>query len=385
MKVVWLLPWYPNKHNKMSGIFFKEQSGFLSEKADLSIVYIEQVSPRYFLDFIFSRKYSEYAEGSITVFHKRILSLERLSPALAAELFTIAFEKIYKKRIAKEHPDMIHAHVTLPAGYAACKVGEKYSVPVIITEHATFFDNFFNKKNRKRAQFTLQHADGYIAVSGSLKSKILEYGRNKCEVIPNFIQEKPIQEGQATDTFQIVNVSLFLYKKRIDLLIDAFNLLISSGEKNLKLKIVGDGPLRKNLENKVTQLNLNDFVEFTGLKENDDAYSIVQLSNVLVISSDIETFGVTGIEAMMAGVPVIATKCGGPEDYINEYTGLLIDKNDARQLAEAIQKVRNSEYDRVRIHDFAVDHYGAEAVINKIVGFYNAILNEYKNDKINVP
>lgn len=82
-------------------------------------------------------------------------------------------------------PEVIHAQVTYPAGYAAFLIGKKYNVPFIITEHSSNFENYYSLFN-KIYKLILKEASYYTSVSNFVKKKIIKY-RKQCEVIPNFI------------------------------------------------------------------------------------------------------------------------------------------------------------------------------------------------------
>jgi len=97
--------------------------------------------------------------------------------------------------------------------------------------------------------------------------------------------------------------------------------------------------------------------------------------SVLVISSRIETFSIVGIEAMGLGLPVIATKCGGPEDYITKETGLVVDKENPKLLAESIifMKKNLKKYNNKKIAAYANKNFSDKVIINKIINIYKNI------------
>ena len=95
----------------------------------------------------------------------------------------------------------------------------------------------------------------------------------------------------------------------------------------------------------------------------------------MVLSSEVETFGVALVEAMTAGLPVIATRCGGPESIVSLETGILVKRNDSVKLAKAMQKIIDnySIYDPNKIRQIALEEYGDKAYVAHIADTINSI------------
>ena len=102
---------------------------------------------------------------------------------------------------------------------------------------------------------------------------------------------------------------------------------------------------------------------------------ILSHHHVLVLSSEVETFGVVLVEAMTAGLPVIATRCGGPESIVSLETGMLVKRNDSVKLAKAMQKMINrySTYDPNKIRHITLEQYGDKAYVAHITDTINSI------------
>ena len=151
-------------------------------------------------------------------------------------------------------------------------------------------------------------------------------------------------------------------EKGFDLLIDAV-----AQVPQMKLKIIGDGSQKNKLLDQTKANGLVDRVEFLGQQNRSSVKKWMQASQFLVLPSRYETFGNVLLEAMACGKPVVATKCGGPEEIVSEPVGLLC-KVDSNSLAKSMGRMLN-EYDRfdsTRIHQYVKDHFSPEEWILKI-------------------
>lgn len=165
--------------------------------------------------------------------------------------------------------------------------------------------------------------------------------RLRLSVAPNPVDTVRVKKAIAEplnpliDFDYIVSVGRLVVIKQFDLLIRAFAEVRKSRE--IKLVILGDGPERENLFRLVVAQGLDQDVLFPGFVRNP--WSYMSRAKLLVLTSKLEGFGNVVVESMAAGCPVIATRCGGPEDIIREfYNGILVDQ-DIGAIAHAIQLV----------------------------------------------
>ena len=124
------------------------------------------------------------------------------------------------------------------------------------------------------------------------------------------------------------------------------------------------------------ELGIENSVEMTGNLRREEIVDKLHASNVFVLPPNSEIFGVVYIEAMASGLPVIATKCGGPEEFVEHFNGLLIDLNSEEQLVEAMQYMYGhyNEYNPEIISESIIDKYAPDKVARQIECLYNKIL-----------
>lgn len=385
MKVLIIPSWYPSEDNPISGIFFREQAEALNEYVDVAVLNLNSLTLRNPKNiFIKKKKDLKYKNNLLTLTKDYIDWFPKI-PFLKAKTYKHQLLKSYN-RIIKEFgkPDIIHAHVSYPAGYGAMLLSEELKIPYIVTEHATFFSEILMGRHKKFTKKVLDKADKYIAVSSPLKNKIIEAGRSNCKVIPNFIDFEKFNKSNESkkksndDKFNLINVSLMTDKKGIVFLLKSLKQLVENfNYSNIHLNLVGDGPKKNEYEKLAKELNIIDFCTFYGMVENDKVADLMNKSKALVISSKKETFGVVGIEAMAAGLPVVATICGGPEDYVTSTTGVLVEKENVSELSKGIKRLIDnySSYDSKTIKLYVKKNFSKEAVTKEYIKLYKKTIS----------
>jgi glycosyltransferase involved in cell wall biosynthesis len=165
--------------------------------------------------------------------------------------------------------------------------------------------------------------------------------------------------------------------KRIDVLLRAFAQAFQG--QPVHLNIGGDGKQRAAWERLAQQLNIAAQVTFLGALSREQVRDLIRRSHAVVSSSDVETFGVTLIEAMACGKPVISTRSGGPELFVTASNGLLVPKGDPAALADALaQLVRDyARFDQAAIRADTVARFSEAAFIEQTEQIYQELVQTY--------
>jgi glycosyltransferase involved in cell wall biosynthesis len=197
---------------------------------------------------------------------------------------------------------------------------------------------------------------------------------DKICIIPNPADMSSFQIRKASphQVFNFISIALLREEKRLDLLLEAFA-KIQNKIKDVRLTIVGDGPKKNKLLSLVKNLNIEKFVEFSGFLTKAEIASLLQKCNALVLNSDVETFGVVLVEALASGVPVIATRCGGPADIVTPETGYLINKGNVEELYQSMLKMieNHKTFNVERLREIAIQKYGDKAYSKSIFELCN--------------
>jgi glycosyltransferase involved in cell wall biosynthesis len=277
---------------------------------------------------------------------------------------------ILYKKILREigSPDIIYAHYQQNIA-AAVILKKRYSIPLVGIEHwSKLLANKMPKRVKQQGLITYKEADRIISVSNSLHSVLLSNFNCPSTIINNMVDydtfNKTINKEKAE--FKFLAIGRLIHRKGYDVLLQAFKR--ANFEKSTTLSIVGDGPLKNEIEKMIFDLGLNGQVSLLGLKDKNEIATLLSNSNAFVLTSRSETFGVVYIEAMAAGIPVVATKCGGPEEFMNDEVGILIPIDDVEATTNALIFIKNNynSYDPNKIKKYCKDNFSKEVIARKI-------------------
>src|SRR5574338_1483726 len=263
--------------------------------------------------------------------------------ALATKMATVA---------RSEKLDLLHVHYAIPHSISAIlareSIKQKRYVPVITTLHGT--DITLVGADRSYLPITrygLQQSDGVTAVSKFLQKATIEtFDFDDVEVIPNFIcpchykrlEDSPLRAELAPGGERLLtHVSNFRPVKRPIDCVEIFAKVLRAGVK-ARLVMVGDGPERSATAYHAEKLGVADDVLFVGKQGKIADY--LGVSDVFLLPSELESFGLAALEAQACEVPVIATRIGGIPEVVSEgETGYLSDVGDTDKMAEDARRL----------------------------------------------
>jgi N-acetyl-alpha-D-glucosaminyl L-malate synthase BshA len=284
----------------------------------------------------------------------------------------------------REHLDLLHVHYAIPhasAAYMAKMIlkEEGIHVPFITTLHGTDITLVGKDSSFEPViTFAMNKSDAVTAVSDSLRKDTLNFFNVKREikVIPNFInmREYDIEVNESLRTYYapqqeriLCHISNFRKVKRIEDVVRVF----AKVQKQItsKLLLVGDGPERHNIEMLCDELKLNEHVIMLGnLRKTID---ILKISDLFLLTSETESFGLAALEAMAAGVPVISSNTGGiPEVNTNGVSGYLSNVGDVDDMSKNALEILKS--------DASLENFKKNARLSALAFDLNKILPTYE-------
>jgi glycosyltransferase involved in cell wall biosynthesis len=278
--------------------------------------------------------------------HKNIICLnKKASRSKLNALSKIAYLLVWPKLIFQMFnfkPDIIHSHYASSYGFLGALTFFK---PFIVSAWGSDLMEFPKKNilNKLIIKFVLLRAKKICVTSTVLKKEIALYSKKQIYIIPfgvnlNLFYSNNSHEPNNNFTFGCVKNLEAIYN--IDKTILAFNLLQKKySNKNLKLKIIGDGSQKEELIELINYYELNDNVELLGSVEHDKIPNYLNTLDVLVNASEIESFGVSVAEAMACKIPVVVSNLDGFKDLIpDENVGLITRSTSPQDISVAMEK-----------------------------------------------
>jgi L-malate glycosyltransferase len=291
----------------------------------------------------------------------------------------------------RERLDILHVHYAVPHATAAFlareMAGNEHPFKVVTTLHGTDITLVGQEKSFFTiTKFSIERSDGVTAVSEYLREETYRhFGCDRCgiNVIPNFVNLEVYNPTKQCDHRAalapegkrvLVHVSNFRRLKRVPDVVRIFAKVRQAIPSVLIL--VGDGPERENAEAAVESLGVRQDVRFLG--QSDAVADILREGDLFLLPSTSESFGLSALEAMACGVPVIASKVGGlPEVVLDGVTGELVPPDDLDEMAQraiALLSVRDrwSEMREAAIERSRV--FAADKVVPRYEAMYEQIV-----------
>lgn len=376
MKVLYLVSWYKRPNSPNSGYFFYQMAKSMCSKADEVIVLNIHVRFIGIIDRI--GVYENHTDN----LHEYIFFMPAIIPRwkwLYDKLGRIASSYMIK-RIKKKHGDIDIVHIQsalTAASYSEAFIRSSKS-PIIYTEHSSKVLNGNLNKYEIAAIHTMgEKAFASFAVSEALAKRLRQYIDN-VGVIGNIVdlEKSPSNANiiDKSDKFTFVCLGTLRKDKGIAELIRAFGKEFSESE-NVRLIIGGEGEYRNEIAAECELFPKHD-IKLIGNVPHNMVENLFKNSDCFVLPSKYETFGIVFIEAMACGLPVIATKCGGPEELVDSSNGILIDVDDENQLRNALRQITlcQDKYDKKAISESVLAKYSSDTICNKYYEIYREAL-----------
>jgi len=387
-KVLFLPSWYPTSANPVNGIFVKKHAEAAARFCDIAVLYIKNYSNSNLSKFSIQHRVENgiitlrvgFKTSSLPVVG-RLLNLARRLKAIGMGL-----AKIYQ---LWGKPDIAHLQIAWPAGIIALYLNFVYGLPYILTEHwsgYTASSADFKKSSllmKLATKIIFRKAKILTAVSrflaNSIRAHNLPYA--KLVTVPNVVnipsKERP--KPKTAGAMRILTVSmLYDRSKNISGLLKALAETVQK-RPDIRLDILGDGKDRTSLTSLAKDLGLLDKnVFFQGYVPNNELANYFMNAHFFVLNSNYETFSVATIEALAHGLPVVVTKCGGPEEFVTNTVGVLVNRKDRQSLVDGLGFMLENwhKYNPADLRDYVKLRFSPEAVGRQFYRIYEDLLKE---------
>lgn len=361
-----------------SGVIATELGKMLAEHVGYEVHFITSSLP-FRLDCV----NPEIHFHEVEISHYPVFQYPPYDLALAAKMAEV---------IDREQLDILHVHYAMPHAISAILARDiaKHDVKIVTTLHGTDITVLaFDKTFKKMITYGIEKSDAVTAVSQDLITRTKQHLKvdQNIEVIYNFVNEDVYYKKNADylkqhyqiedDEKVLIHISNFRKVKRIPDIIETFY----NVRKKIKAKLmlVGDGPELQTAFELVDHFNLNEDVLFLGRQK--DISNLLSISDLMLLLSEQESFGLVLLEAMACEVPAIGTNIGGiPEVIVQGETGYLVDLGDVKTAAkkavdilsdeDRLKQFRTSAFERAR----TVFH--SKTIIKQYMNLYKRLLKE---------
>jgi len=373
MKILMVPSWYPPKGGR---VFSNQAEALVSIGHQVDVLILEErgVTDKQ------NSKINNQTSIKVNEIRKSFYRIPKLNDFNISR-FIKSYTSFFIKYLKTNKPDVILVQSVIWAGVAIAKVALEKKIPFVIFEHRSIFlkNNFpFNNDLKLKIQFSLNSANKVLAVSNGLKNALKQFTSNAIKVVPNMINVddfKPSTSVCKNEQFTIISVGNLIDIKGFDVLIRSFCLLKND---NIRLNIVGIGKEFNRLKQLCNDLGINQNVSFLFYLSKEALINEYNKAHIYVSSSNFETFGMTTVESMACGLPVVATKTAGSLDLINKNNGLLVEINSAQNLSNSFkQMIENyANFEPENIRQEVVDKYSNGIVVAMIEKELKICLNK---------
>ncbi|MEV0650290.1 glycosyltransferase [Phytomonospora sp. NPDC050363] len=375
-----ITPWYPNSQSPFGGAFVQAMVAATAPGCDRVTVF--HCDPWKLRD--------ESRLPAVEKAHKRLMkrALRSVPDVAGAELVYVPVPLTGRPSFAERAhsyaenlrlalggqpipADVVHAHVGLRGGFVALD-NARPDARVHVTEHSTFLDQVLAQPDsREMYGEVLRRCTSFNAVGDPVREPLAEAFPEqaaKIGLIPNAIDFGPKRAEPVRELRRWLYLGSLIERKGVGLLVEAFA-TCHDKDPDLRLTIVGEGVLGAELTARVAELGLSDVVDFTGSIPPAEALRMIATHDLLVHPSRLETFGMTIVEAIAAGTPILVTRSGGPQETlagVEEAAGEMIDvTDDPATISEGYWRLRDrfpAGLDLARAREVLAGRYSFEAV-----------------------
>lgn len=370
MRALWVPLWYPSPQVPNRNVWARELAHAAATRCDIRVLHAQAGGPGV----------GTAVETGIQVTRVRFAQARRrwVLPYVRAILRGAA-------ALRKEYVfDVVHAHCAFPAGLAAMMVALRYRVPLVLTEHWAPYDQLMlsSRLTAVSIRAVVRQAAAVVAVSQALRAEMEEWtGRRDIEIVPPAVDASVFHPGFShgrRDGGRLLFVGdLSHARKRLEDVLEAVAVVSRMGSPpDWHLVVVGGGELLPGYRALAVSLGIGSRVSFRGELALADIAEAMRECDLFVMPSNYETFGVVYAEALASGKPVVATRCGGPEDFVTEGVGRLVPIRDVPALAEAMCDVaaRLDEFPPQALRSYAVERFSHRVIGQRYEEIYRRIL-----------
>ena len=384
-------PWYPSPNNALAGAFVRAMIGAVGERFErVSILHTEDSaypynSPSANLIGVAVERLAGRPANAVVVDSPEG-ELTRVAVPIPSRRDYAGWAKAHMKALRDTLPTgqieapVVHAHTGIYGGFVAARLARP-DARIVVTEHATFLPAVFAQPAARRLYEEMLHrVDVLLCVSHFLYDAVREafpHYVDKLRIVPNVIDfdDFVVRPTPPQDLLRWLYLGRMAEHKGVLVLLEAFA-RIASEEPRATLTLVGSGALDDAIRTRIQELELADRIELRPPVSPDEVAAVMHGHDLLVHASRLETFGMTVVEAVASGMPVLVARSEGPAETLagmDGKAGLLVDvSDDPEVIAEGWRQLRArlGALDLPAARESLLARYGREAVAAQLLEAY---------------
>lgn len=330
--VLHFVTWYPSSENPADGIFIKRQIQLLASESGYRHIVIKKSSkPVSVTRHLLCRAGFFKTENADGLQEISLPDKSLLYKRLFWRYQSCIEQKILKTLIGKVKPSLLHLHVVYGFANEVLFIKKQYGIPFIISEHMGPFPFEWLPNKETLVKLPMKAANAVVAVSNAQATQIESYTGIKPVIIPNVVNENEFYYSHKNavkndnNILELVFVGIYTEAKGADYLLKVFPDLLKKYP-NCRLNLVGSAVAERInfLKKQVSESGIEHAVQFHGLLSATAMCVLYQRCNFYICSSQWESFGLSVLEALFTGLPVLSTNSGGVNDFINSQNGIMI-------------------------------------------------------------
>ena len=294
----------------------------------------------------------------INVYRVPVLGRKELSTATLLSMLTFFPSSLFRgiKLCRLNQYDIINAHFVIPSGPSGIILSKRFNIPIVMSVHGGDIYDPSKKWSphkhfalRKVITWLLGNSNRITAQSNNTKSNTNTYYHPNKEIyviplgfiVPTFKKTTREELYLSDDDIILISVGRLVKRKGYEYAIQALSKL---HHPNLKYLIIGDGPEEENLKDLAKQLGVESKVEFLGFVSENMKFQYLSISDMYILSSLHEGFGICLLEAMYCGLPIVATNNGGQTDFLTDAkNALMVPVEDGDELGSKIHNLLDNK------------------------------------------
>ena len=341
----------------------------------------------HFIAYAIPYRLNEYYEN---IFYHEVKILDY--PLFEYPPYSLALASKMAEIARYQNLDILHVHYAIPHAISAYlakeMIKDHHPIKIITTLHGTDItlvgrDPSFLEVTR----FSIEQSDAVTAVSQYLRDKTVEFFnvKKEIEVIYNFIEEQPDQKKKCDELRLriapqgeriISHLSNFRPVKRVEDVIEVAHKILQ--KMPIKVMMIGDGPERSKAEARARELNISEHVQFLG--KQDNVYLLLSSSDIFIMPSNLESFGLAALEAMVCGVPCITSNAGGLVELVKDgISGFTTEVGDVEKMAEYALWILTEPNLLSKLSDssreYALTNFHVDKIIPQYIDLYQKVSN----------